>query len=357
MKQIVTITGENLNIVTNSVEATEATGKKTKAQMRIEALKSAGVDVSNYYTLGADKIVRIEKGEAIPVDLDDVVVDAVGKKIVDGGYVNNWKLFRRWVTAQIFGMLRDMKSCKMSFNEILQRKGYEYQWRMLEREFHAQAKMQENGDTDNLSKREIFFNECTFSGMVEDYIEKLKAYVNDNLIFRKDKNGFNTKEYKHRCKGVPYVRLNNKDIFVADLMKKVYAPLYEIARDGFDTMNKRELYNLVKKFNKIRKHLAWETKQSDTFISAYKGAGSYFAMRNLIMFSDARFTGKSESASLRKIDTDAVNYGADEEGWRMLGVLKQLISESNISVDGKLCVWAEESAFRKAVNKACKESK
>ena len=353
MKQIVTITGENLNIVTNNVEAS---GKKTKAQMRIEALKSAGVDVSNYYTLGADKLVRIEKGEAIPVDLDDVVVDAVGKKIVDGGYVNNWKLFRRWVTAQIFGMLRDMKSSKKSFNELLQRKGYEYQWRMLEREFHAQAKMQENGDTENLSKREIFFNECTFSGMVEDYIEKLKAYVNDNLIFRKDKNGFNTKEYKHRCKGVPYVRLNNKDIFVADLMKKVYAPLYEIARDGFDTMNKRELYNIVKKFNKIRKHLAWETKQSDTFISAYKGAGSYFAMRNLIMFSEARFAGKSEAASLRKIDTDAAKYGADEEGWRMLGVLKQLIAESNISIDGKLCVWAEESAFRKAVNKACKES-
>lgn len=279
-----------------------------------------------------------------------------GKKIVDGGYVNNWKLFRRWVTAQIFGMLRDMKSGKMSFNELLQRKGYEYQWRMLENEFYAQAKMQEHGDTENLSKRGIFFNECTFSGMVDDYIEKLKAYVNDNLIFRKDKNGCNTKEYKHRCKGVPYVRLNNKNIFVADLMKKVYVPLYKIARDGFDTTNRRELYNLVKKFNKIRKHLAWETKQSDTFISAYKGAVSYFAMRNLIMFSEARFTGKSEAASLRKIDTDAEKYGADEEGWRMLGVLKQLIAESNISVDGKLCVWAEESAFRKAINKACKES-
>lgn len=174
-------------------------------------------------------------------------------------------------------------------------------------------------------------------------------------IFQKDKNGCNTKEYKHRCKGVPYVRLNNKDIFVADLMKKVYVPMYKIARDGFDTTNRRELYNLVKKFNKIRKHLAWETKQSDTFISAYKGAGSYFAMRNLIMFSDARFTGKSEAASLRKIDTDAAKYGADEEGWRMLGVLKQLIAESNISIDGKLCVWAEESAFRKAINEARNE--
>ena len=202
MKQIVTITGENLKVVANNVE-NAAAEKKTKAQMRIDALKAAGVDVSNYFTLGDDKLIKIENGAAVPVDMDDVVVDAVGKKIVDGGYVNNWKLFRRWVTAQIFGMLRDMKSSKKSFNELLQRKGYEYQWRMLEREFHAQAKMQENGDAENLSKREIFFNECTFSGMVEDYIEKLKAYVNDNLIFRKDKNGFNTKEYKHRCKGVP----------------------------------------------------------------------------------------------------------------------------------------------------------
>ena len=41
MKQIVTITGENLNIVTSNVEATAAT-KKTKAQMRLEALKAAG---------------------------------------------------------------------------------------------------------------------------------------------------------------------------------------------------------------------------------------------------------------------------------------------------------------------------
>lgn len=122
MKQIVTITGENLNIVTNNVEATAAT-KKTKAQMRMEALKKSGVDVSNYYTLGADQLVKIEDGKAIPVDLSDAVVDAVGKKIVEGGYVNNWKLFRRWVTAQIFSMLRDMKTGKTSFNELLQRKG------------------------------------------------------------------------------------------------------------------------------------------------------------------------------------------------------------------------------------------
>ena len=92
MKQIVTITGENLNIVTNNVEAT---GKKTKAQMRLEALKAAGVDVSKYFPLGDDKLIKIENGAAVPVDMDDATIDAVGKQNVEGGYESNRKLFRR----------------------------------------------------------------------------------------------------------------------------------------------------------------------------------------------------------------------------------------------------------------------
>lgn len=102
MKQIVTITGENLNIVTNNVEATAATDKKTKAQMRLEALKAAGVDTSKYFPLGDDQLVKIENGAAVPVDMDDATIDAVGKQIVEGGYVSNWKLFRRWVMSQMF---------------------------------------------------------------------------------------------------------------------------------------------------------------------------------------------------------------------------------------------------------------
>ncbi|MDD7507588.1 MAG: hypothetical protein PUK36_02620, partial [Prevotella sp.] len=133
MKQIVTITGENLNIVTKNVEATAAT-KKTKAQMRLEALKAAGVDVSKYFPLGDDQLIKIENGAAVPVDMDDATIDEVGKQIVDGGYVSNWKLFRRWVMSQMFHMLRQMDVCNWSFNQVLQHKGYEYQWRMLENE-------------------------------------------------------------------------------------------------------------------------------------------------------------------------------------------------------------------------------
>lgn len=339
-----------MNIVTNNVEATAAT-KKTKAQMRLEALKAAGVDVSKYFPLGDDQLIKIENGAAVPVDMDDATIDAVGKKIVEGGYVSNWKLFRRWVMSQMFHMLRQMETDKLTFNEVLQRKGYEYQWRMLENELYAQVKMSEHGDLDNVGARNRWFNGDVASDMATDYISKLRKYVDDNLIYnvKKDKDGNEKKTYKHTCKGNPYVRLQNKDIFVSDLEKKVYTPLREIANEMAAVPTYKQLYEAVHKFNKNRKHLAWATKQSDAFISAYKGSGAYYTMRNLVMFHGARFmkNGRemSEAASLKELDSKAKSY--DAQGWRMLGVLKQLIKESGIDIQGKINEWKKSDDDKK----------
>ena len=342
MKQIVTITGENLNIVTKNVEATAAT-KKTKAQMRLEALKAAGVDVSKYFPLGDDQLIKIENGAAVPVDMDDATIYEVGKQIVEGGYVSNWKLFRRWVMSQMFHMLRDMDKNGRTFNDVLQHKGYEYQWRMLENELYAQMKMAAHGDHENAGARNRWFGGFVAADMAYDYIKKLRKYVDNNLIYKvkKDAHGNVKKTYKHTCKGNPYVRLQNDDIFVADLEKKVYAPLGNLARKMYDSNTYKEVYDAVHEFNKKRKHLAWDTKQADAFITAYKGSGSYYTMRNLIMFHGARFmkNGRkmSETDSLKELESKANLY--DEEGWRMLGVLKQLIKDNNISVQGKILEW------------------
>ena len=348
MKQIVTITGENLNIVTKNVEATAAT-KKTKAQMRLEALKAAGVDVSKYFPLGDDQLVKIENGAAVPVDMDDATIDAVGKKIVEGGYVSNWKLFRRWVMSQMFHMLRQMETDKLTFNEVLQRKGYEYQWRMLENELYAQVKMSEHGDLDNVGSRNRWFNGDVASDMATDYISKLRKYVDDNLIWKKDKDGKKTESVKHTCKGNPYVRLQNKDIFVADLERKVYTPLRDLANEMAAVPTYKQLYDAVHKFNKTRKHLEWNTKQANAFINAYKGSGSYYTMRNLIMFHGARFLkgGRkmSEEASLKELESKAKSY--DAQGWKMLGVLKKLIKESGIDIQGKMDEWKKSDDDKK----------
>ncbi len=313
MKQIVTITGENLNVTMNDVAiaATSSATKPTKAQQRIAALKAAGVDVSNYFTLGDTQVVKAVNGAIVPVT-DDVTVDAIGKKIVDGGYISNWKLFRRWVMAQMFHYLRQMESGRYNFNQLLQAHGYEYQWSMLERELNAQVKMLRHGDFENFKMRNRWFNGNVAYNMAMDYLTALRAYVDNDLTYRIGKN------------------------------KKVYMPIVKMAGDMKDATTVTSLLTLVRRFNVERKHLYFCTKQSDAFISAYKGSGAYFTMRNLIMFHDARFKDANGNAfsreqSLLEVESEADNNSA--EGWKMMGLLKRLIKDSGISVQGKIAEW------------------
>lgn len=342
MKQIVTISGENLNVVMNNAEIKHSESKgKTKAQLRIEALKAAGVDTSNYFTLGDEQVVKAVDGAIISVTDDIQLIDAISKQIAEGGYISNWSLFRRWVMAQMFRYLREMDEHGRNFNELLQQHGYEYQWQMLERELYAQMKMEKHGDKENLEMRQMWFDGTTASAMATDYIIKLQEYIEQNLIYRISAHG--TKKYKHTCKGNAYIRLQNKNIFVSDLQRKVYYPLDAMAKRMRYTSSLTELYKTVCEFNRTRKRLLRDTKQANAFIDAYKGSGAYFTMRNLIMFHDAKFykDGKflSKEKSLVELERKATECIDTYEPWRMIGILKQLIKVNKISIQGKINEW------------------
>lgn len=343
MKKSVTITGENLNVVVNDVVETTSTPVSashvmSKAEKRIALLRRSGVDTSCYFPLGTDQVIKIKDGCAIPVDM----TDDVESQLVDGGFINHYTLFRRWVMAQTFAMLRKMETDDTNFSSLIQEKGYEYQWKMLERELYAQTKMLEHDDYDNLQARFRWFKGSVVANMCEDYICKLQKYIEDTLVYRQ--KGWYKKVYKHTCKGNPYIRFCGENIFVSDIESKVYGPLRvfkQMFRDYANVSSVEKLYRSVVLFNKTRKKLPWATKQSDAFINAYKGSGAYFTMRNLIMFHGARFVEDgeklSQELSLKQVERYAVEYKKD--GWKMLGVLKELIQVSGISIDKKIDEW------------------
>ena len=332
MKRNVMISGEfTLSEMTGSnANASAKKGKNAKA--RIEALKAAGVDTSNYFPMGEDMVIKVVDGVPTQV-LDD---DPIFQYITKGGYLNHYKLYRRWVMSQMFHILKDMNRKDMSFNAIIQHRGYEYQWKVVENELYAQMKMEKNIDLQSLSGRAMWFNSDSVAMMAEDYVRSLKDYIDGALTYRIDKKG--VRKFKHTCKGAPYIRLGSECIFVADVQKKVFDPLQKAIKAIKNSKTATELYVNVFKFNRQRKSLKWDTKQSDAFINAYKGSGSYYTMRNLIMFHGARFKGApTQEESLLLVEENAKEY--IYEGWRMLGVLKQLIADSGISVEGKIREW------------------
>lgn len=330
MKRNLIISGE-FTVSELKNEAQCATAKPKTARQRIDALKAAGIDTSNYFPMGEEMVVRVVDGIPVQVTDDDPIYD----KIAQGGYIGHYKLYRRWVMAQMFHILRRMNEKGESFNAILQSHGYEYQWRMLENELLAQMKMEKHHDSTCLAQRQCWFNNNVAKDMVDDYICKLRSYIEDNLMWRKTIGGQSVP--KHTCKKIHYIRLAGKNIFVSDLKSKVYMPLYRLSRAVETAQTARALYDAIRKFNAMRKRLQWQEKQSEAFINAYKGSGAYFTMRNLVLFHGARFNGLNEQQSLALIETKAREYNSD--GWRLMGVMKRLIKESNISIVGKIAEW------------------
>ena len=301
--------------------------KGKKAQERLDTLKAAGIDTSNLFAMGDEMVVRVVDGVPTQV-LDDDPIYAMIKK---GGHVPDRRLFRRWVMAQMFRMLRQMDEYKMTFTDLVRHHGYEYMWKMVVEELRVQARLFKTGDTENLNERKRFFNAEVVLVMMDEYAKEFDKYVSSLKV-------------KH-CKGQPYKTIHGTHVFVDDIpVKLTYKTnsLRDRLKNEMYNIEPDELHLLVSKFNKARTTMKWNTEIPKTFIDAYKGAGAFYTMKNLILFHGCqfrergRFVGKERSMKLLE------EYSITLNGWELLGVMKELIKENGISIEKKIAEWKKK---------------
>lgn len=313
------------------------TNKPSKtAQERIEALRSAGVDVSNLFAIqganGGDYIASNKNGMLSMLDDNDPIFNY----IVDQGTVPNRRLFRRWVMAQMFHMMsytQHHSKEPVGVTEMIHRLGYEYQWKMLQDELYAQMKM-EREDSVNFSDRNRWFNAEVVVAMAQDYIEQLKKRV-DALQVKK-------------CKGIPYKNINSRDIFVSDLHAKLYRPLHVALENIKRAKTAAQLYDTTQKFNATRIKMACDTPQSKAWVDAYKGSGAFFTMQNLIRFHNCvaiddagKHLDRFQSLAFISVKAEMYKNG---EGWRLLAVLKKMLNDNNIDIREKMAEWHKKKS-------------
>ena len=305
---------------------------KRSAQERIEALRAAGVDVSNLFAMqGANggECIACNKDGNLSI-LDDN--DPIFQYIVDHGTVPNRKLFRRWVMAQMFYMMaaEEYKThYPVGVTGMIHRLGYEYQWKMLLNELNAQVKMVQHNDKENFEDRHRWFNQAIAIQLASHYIKALKEFINA--------------KHEKRCKGISYKTIAGKHIFVSDLQSKVYNKFHMALYPIKKAKTLDQLYNAVKKFNDMRIKLPWETEQCAAWIDAYKGSGAYFTLQNMIRFHNCHIiddAGKKldKELSLQFIKAKATMY-CNGDGWRMLAVLKKCLEDNNIDIRAKIKSW------------------
>lgn len=334
---VATVVGKNSNLgvvypaVAKQDVSTKSPKIPAKAQDRIEALRSAGVDVSCLFAMrganGGECVASNKDGKLVVLDDNDPLFD----HIISQGTVPNRRLFRRWVMAQMFHMMSytPYRSKEpLGVTEMIHRLGYEYQWKMLINELYAQMKM-ESKDPESFVERNRWFNINVVAVMANDYIAQLRERV-DALKVRK-------------CKGIPYKHVCGRNIFVSDLECKLYNPL-EIAKTRIKmAKNAAQLYNAAKNFNDIRIKMPSGTTQSRIWVDAYKGAGAYFTMQNLIRFHNCvafddagNRLDKFQSLDFILIKAEMYKNG---EGWRLLAVLKKMLADNNIDIKKKMASW------------------
>jgi hypothetical protein len=300
---------------------------------RGEALQQAGIDTSKYFSInvpGGEPMVmkKTDDGKAVPVSSDDPIV----KMILGKGTVPNRKLFRRWVMSQVFhGMTaKDYHGNKMGFTQWLTNHGYKYQWTMLLEELRVQARLYKNGDMENFNARNRWFDKALAITMAGKHIEQV----------REDAKSRPT----HKCKGVPYVEYDSVNYFVSDIEKKLITPLWGYIRAIEIAVNPQKLYEAVWHFVR-NAHLcvAGTFKQCQEWKDAYKGMGAYAVMQNLLRFHGCTFPKDNDFWQRHRDDLDMLELAAktyEDEGWRLFGLMKQMIEENGIDIEGKMAEWA-----------------
>ena len=291
---------------------------------RMEKLNAMGINTSKYFTVNLDNGTQIhliidENGNPIKVN------DTIANDIIEDGYVRNTKLHRRFVMAQMFQALNyiswDRK--RTGYNEWLKGFGIKYQFDMMLEEIRVLSKL-EVRDKETFLERSSFFTKYVIIATMEDYIEKLQSSINIQRTYN--------------CKGVPYKKVQGRDVFVADLDKKVYAPMRHDVRKVYAARNYNEIYKAVSDFQNKMIKLPWTTPKSKAWIDAYKGEGAFYTLKNLVMFHNCGIEVNGRmiygAAAVSVLNEKLDEYQG--EGWRMFALMKKVIKDNNFDFRARM---------------------
>jgi hypothetical protein len=327
---------KNNNLNTTKLNKEENKNMNTR-ENRMATLNNAGVDVSKFFnvTLPNGDVVKMTMENGVPVVVkDEVANDPILNQIIEDGYVRNTKLHRRFVMAHMFRMLnyKSYKGNESGYDVCLRNcYGYMYQFDMMLEEVRVLSKL-EVRDLETFNERKHFFDKYVVLVTCGDYLDKLKEHINN----QKSKN----------CKGVPYKRIKGRDIFVSDLNKKVYDPIQKQIWKIERTKNYTEMYRELKKFVDSMIKLPWDTKKCKAWIDAYKGNGSFYTLKNLVMYHDCKIYYEAGYGYCKTKDvyagTEAVKFiqsKLDEyngEGWRYMAMLKKCIADNHFDFSARM---------------------
>ena len=346
--------------------------RKNNAEVRMNKLAEAGVDTNNFFNInlqvpfgkevrilvdGKEMVVptkpivpqptrgfvlgsrKVEMcngdlidsitGEVVMMGVDkDAEIDPIAQSIIEDGYVKNSKLFRRWITAHTFKMLNyeswrnpNRKGWEACFKD---RYAYEYQFEMLKDELHTLAKLQKE-DPEYFAERTMFFNGDVVVATLNDYLYRLKKYVKKQM-----------KENPRKYRGEQYVKLakygnvlvKDLDMTYLHINNRINRVKSEVETGNYERIEK-EFNNFM---NNAYNKLPYETPKCAVFKDAFKGAGAYYSLQNMIRFHNVILRGCTNKYDSEGMLKSLLYDEYKNEVWRFHQLLVDTIAYNNFDL-------------------------
>lgn len=305
---------------TGTIEGYEKVEKTvSKAQERLNALAEQGFDTSSYVLIsspsGTEKLMQWSGSDLIESNSNNEIY----KKIMCEGWVKNSHLWRRFVTAQTFKIMRD----NSSYENYLRKTGWKYQWKTLIHELRVLGAMQRDDDPE-LNRRGRFMN----SQIVADFVNSY-----ERALIR----GWNSKEphfYRHTTQVWKSIYghkffYDELAVYVSELFKDSSFEDCLIKYGYFGTATKLE-----ELFKKVYRVQADNHFISPKFAEWYKAIGAYYTLDNLIKFHDVKIYDDAgllltREGSLQLLESKTNASIANRKTYRIMGLLKETVGKND----------------------------
>lgn len=251
--------------------------KDAKAEVRMAALKAAGVDVNKLQTLmqSNDSLKDIFSS-------DDPIINELSK----GGFIRNPELFRRFICAQTFRLLKDKNGWTHAVRSTYDTR---YVLDMTKRELNLLVKLRSKCPND------IRFNFFTLDDLKEIFCDLMR--VNDHVWKSELKD-----EWMRRFVGC------------------------------------RTYSQLADQVNAVGWRFSYRTRyMPKAWLNCFKGAGAYYTLQNIIRTHGLVIPGcKDMNDSLEAVENtfkDIIGYEPRDRRWDILmSVLVMSVNKTNFEL-------------------------
>jgi hypothetical protein len=131
-------------------------------------------------------------------------------------------------------------------------------------------------------------------------------------------------------------------VFRTDFRPKYLNPMNRALKDLESANTPASLYKALQKFNSTRISSHYLDQDGD-WMNAYKGAGAYYTLQNMVRFHNCQLvsneTGKllDTIKSLAYLDLLADQYRPD--GYKLLAYMKKVLEKNKVNVAKKIAEW------------------